>query len=281
VKWTDISSVGRAIDPAYATNRAIAVVSLVVMTGGLLCQRLSGAPWLASAMWGAQAGLTVFLAWALCRELDPDHPAAAFLAAGLALVAVLAWTLPKLSVILWFLILVRVINRTAGLPAGVLDTLGLVGLAGWLSLSGNLGYGLITSIALFLDSQLPDPARRQLPFALLSATVMVVVAILGSGSLWEAPSLMGGLVALGLSVVFLPVILAARSVDAVGDRTGDRLAPARVRAAQVLALFTGVETAFFEGPSALVTLAPLWASVLGASFLWLYHTLASVDSSSR
>lgn len=279
MKRADISSIGRAIDPAYPTNRAIAVVTLVVMFGGLLRQRLTGAPWLASAMWGAQAGLTVFLAWALCRELDPDHPAAAFLAAGLALTAVLAWRLPKLAAILWLLVLVRVVNRTTGLPAGVVDALGLVGLAGWLSLQGNWGYALITAMAFFLDSQLSDPARRQLPFALLSVVVTVIIAILGAGSPWEAPSPMGGLVALGLSLVFLPVILAARSVESVGDETREQLTPARVQAAQALALIVGVEAAFLEGPSALLALAPLWASVLGASFTWCCRTLTSSSSS--
>jgi len=278
MKRTDITSLGRPLDPDYPTNRAIGVVALVVLLGGLVWQRLSGAPWLDSALWGARAGLTVFLAWALCRELDPDHPMAAFLAAGLALVALLARGLPELTVILWLLILLRVVNRTTGLPAGVLDVLGLVGLTGWLSLQGNWGYGLITSIALFLDSQLPDPARRQLLLALLSIVVTVVAAIVGEGFPQEAPSLMGGLLALGLSLLLLPVVLAARSVDSGGDETGERLTPSRVRAAQVLALLAGVETAFVEGSSAFGTLAPLWASVLGACFTWLYDNLISPGS---
>ena len=280
MKRTDVSSIGRAVDLTYATNRAIVVVTLVVTTGGLLWQRHSGAPWLASTTWGAQVGLTVFLAWVVCRELDPDHPTAAFAAAGLALVTVLTWALPHLPLILWLVMLMRVVNRSTGLAAGVLDALGLVGLAGWLSLQGNWAYGLITAIALFLDSQLPDPAQRQLPFALLSAFVTALTAILGSGSLWETPSLMGGLGALGFSLVFLPVILAARSVESVGDETGECLRPVRVQAAQVLALLTGVMGAFLDGPSALVSLGPLWASVLGASLTWLKSTLPFFGSSS-
>jgi len=280
VNRTDISSIGRAVDLTYATNRAIAVITLLVAIGGLLWQRLSGAPWLASTTWGSQAGLTVFLTWALCRELDPDHPTAAFAAAGFALVAVLVWALPQLALILWLVILMRVVNRSTGLAAGVLDAVGLVGLAGWLSLQDNWAYGLITAIALFLDSQLPDPTRRQLPFALLSAIVTALVAILASASLWETPSVMVGLGALGLSLVFLPVILAARSIESIGDETEERLRPARVQAAQVLALLTGVGAAFLDGSSALVRLGPLWASVLGASFTWLKSTLPFFGSSS-
>ena len=278
MKRTDITSIGRAVDLTYATNRAIAVATVLVTVGGLFWRRLSGAPWLSSAAWGTQVGLTVFLTWALCRELDPDHAIASFVAAGLALVGVAAWSLPKLTAVLWLLILVRIVNRTTGLAAGALDALGLVGLGGWLSLQGTWGYGLVTAMALFLDSRLPDPARRQLLFALLSAVVTVLAAGLAIGSPWEAPSLAGGLVALGLSSVFLPVIFSVRSLDSVGDETGERLAPARVRAAQVLALLAGVALAFLEGPSALVSLAPLWASVIGASSTWLYKMLASLGA---
>lgn len=280
MKRTDISSLGRPLDSEYPTNRAIGLVTLLVTIAGLIWQRLSGVPWLDSALWGAQAGLTGFLTWALCRELDPDHPVAALPAAGMALAALLARGLPELAVILWLLVLSRVVNRTTGLPAGVLDVLGLMGLTGWLSLQGNWGYGVITVVAFLLDSQLPDPARRQLLFALLSAIITAGAATLGEGLPREAPSLMGGLIALGLSLLLLPVVLAAGSVDSVGDETGERLTPVRVQAAQVLALLAGVESAFAGGPNALVALSPLWAAVLGAFLTWTYHSLTRGGSRS-
>lgn len=278
MKMTDITSIGRPIDLHYPTNRAIAAVTLVVTIGGLLWQRLTGAPWSASALWGAHAGLAVFLAWALCRELDPDRPMAAFPAAGIALLALLLWRPPRLAPIFWLLILLRVVNRTAGTPAGLLDALGLVALAGWLSLRGNWGYGVITTLALCLDAILPNPVRRQLAFALLAALVTAAAAALGAPPPWEAPSLASGLIALGLSLLLLPVIISSRSVESVGDQTGDRLEPVRVQTAQILALLIGVETAFLGGPSALAALSPLWAAALGASLVWLYRTLTPSNS---
>jgi hypothetical protein len=276
----DLTSIGRPIDPSYPTNRAIALVTLAVLLVGALWQRISGEAWLASALWGAQAGLTIFLAWALCRELDPDHPMAAFVAVALALPAVTFWGLPQLGVIFWLLILVRVVDRTAGPPAGVLDVLGLVGLTAWLSLQGDAdithlwGYGVLTALALLLDSQLPDRARRQLIFALLTVIVTVVTAILGDVPAGPgALSLTGGLIALALSLLFLPMLLSARSVESVGDQTGEPLTPIRVQAAQALALLAGVGCAFLRGPTAIAALAPLWAAVLGAAITWLYNAL--------
>ena len=280
MKRTDLSSIGRALDLTYPTNRAIAVVTLLVTVGGLVWQSSAGVPWFASATWGVQAGLTVFLAWAVCRELDPDHPVAAFPAAGLALVAVLSWGLPKLTAVLWLVILVRVVNHSTGLPAGLLDALGLVGLAGWLSVEASWSYGFITALGFILDSQLPEPSRRQLLFGLLSFIVTGLVAVLGLAPLWQGLSVRAGLVVVGLSLLFLPVILSASSLDSVGDEAGEPLTPARVQAAQVLALSAGVVAALLDGPGALVTLAPLWASVLGASLTWLFNTVTSLGLSS-
>jgi uncharacterized membrane protein YjjP (DUF1212 family) len=276
MKLTDVTSIGRPIDPEYPTNRAIAIITILVIVAGAVFQCLSGGGWGESILWGVQAGLAVFLAWALGRELDPDHPLAAFVAAGLAFLALYPWDLPQLGVIFWLLILVRVVNRTAGLPAGVLDALGLLGLAVWLSLQGNWGYGVITALAFLLDSQLPKRAQRQLVFALLAAITTAIAAILGDALGGRgAPSLTGGLIAVALSLLFLPVLLAARSVESVGDQTGAPLSPIRVRTAQALALLVGIETAFLGGTAALTGLAPLWAATLGASVTWLYTTLTS------
>jgi hypothetical protein len=276
MKMTDITAIGRPIDPDYPTNRAIAIVTLMAMVVGALWKGLSGTAWGASVMWGVQAGLTVFLAWAFCRELDPDHPMAAFVAVALILPAIYLWNLPQLGVIFWLLIVVRVVNRIAGPPAGLLDALGLLGLGGWLSLQGNWGFGVITALAFFLDSQLPERARRHVIFALLSVIVTVVTAFVGSDPAGQgAPSLAGGLIALALSLLFLPVLLAARTVESVCDQTGEPLSPARVQTAQALALLAGVEVAVLGGPAAVTALAPLWAATLGASIIWLYANLRS------
>lgn len=274
-----ITTVGRTIDLNYPTNRAVAIVSFLVMIGAAVIQRLSGVTWIQSALWGAQAGLSVFLAWALCRELDPDHDLSAFVALGLALGGLLVWGLPSLSALFWIILVVRVVNRSVGLPAGILDSLGVVGLGVWLSLEGNWGYGLITALAFLLDAQLPVRTARQLVFALLAAlgtaTAAILPAILPAipGELpWEgAPSLRGGVIALAASIVFLPVIVESRCISAQGDRTGERLKPVRVQAAQALALLAGMETALVRSVWAFGSLMPLWAAVIGASLYRFYR----------
>lgn len=269
-----LTTVGRPVDLSYPTNRAIAAVSLVVMIGAAILQRLSGASWIQSALWGAQAGLVVFLAWALCRELDPDHALAAFVAAGLALGGLFLWGLPHFTVLLWLILILRLINRTMGLPAGILDSLTVLGLGIWLSLQGNWAYGVVTAVAFLLDSQLSIRAPRQLVFAILGVLGTTTAAILAEGLPWDGGlSLSGALIALGASSAFVPVIVESQDITSVGDQTGKPLEPVRVRAAQVIALIVGLETALLSDIPALGSLMPLWAAVLGASLYWLYRTL--------
>jgi len=269
-----LTTVGRPVDLSYPTNRAIAFASFLVMVGAALLQRLLDANWIRSAMWGVQAGLSVFLAWALCRELDPDHDLSAFVAAGLALGGLLLWGLPRLTVLLWLILVLRVVNRTMGLPAGILDSLTTLGLGIWLSLEGNWAYGFVTALAFLLDSQLPIRTPRQLVFAILGALGTTAAAVLGEDFPWDGGlSAWGVLVALGASAAFIPVIIESRDIISIGDRTGEPLEPVRVQAAQVIALVVGLETSLLGGIPALGSLVPLWAGILGASLYWLYHTL--------
>jgi hypothetical protein len=264
------------MDPSYPTNRAIVIVTLAVMVAGLHFKRLTGSVWGESVMWGIQAGLAVFLSWVLCRELDPDHGLSAFVAAGLALIGLFLWEFPYFMALFWLVMVMRIVNRTTGAPAGPLDALAAVILGGWLSLRGNWGYGILTALALWLDSVLPPLTLRHLALAAVALVVTIAVAVLGPVPRWEeAPSLAGGLISLGISAVFLPVLASAGRVESVGDRTGEPLEAIRVQGAQVIALLTGIEVAVLGGLGGVGALMPLWAAVLGA---WIYSLILVVRS---
>jgi hypothetical protein len=269
-----LSSVARPIDPSYPTNRAIAALTIVVMAGGTIFALLSGGGGVESVRQGIGAGLAVFLAWAVCRELDPDHDLSAFVSAGLALGGLFLWDLPHFGALLWLLLVLRVVNQTIGLPATVLDALAVLGFGGWLAVQGNWGYGVISALALFVDSRLSPRNRKQVFFAGLGIVVTVVAVIVAGELRWgEDSSLVAGLIGLGMAVLFVPVVLGARRLDSVGDATGEPLEPLRVRTGQGLALLAGVEAAFWGGEAGLLSLGPLWAAVLGASLYWVYTVI--------
>lgn len=133
----DVIATIRPIDPSYPTNRAIAALTMAVIVGGIVLQLIVGEGLTQGVSWGISAGLTVFLAWALGRELDPDHDLSAFVAAGLALIGLLLFDLPSLMALLWMLFFLRMVNRTTGLPARILDSLLILGLGSWLTWQGS------------------------------------------------------------------------------------------------------------------------------------------------
>ena len=118
MKLTDVTTLGRPVDPRYPTNLAVVVLSPVVVVAGTIYRLVSGYALLEGVLWGIGAGLAVFLAWALGRELDPDHDLSAFVGAGLTVFGLLLTGLPSLLVLFWLLLALRVVNRSTGLPAG-------------------------------------------------------------------------------------------------------------------------------------------------------------------
>jgi uncharacterized membrane protein YjjP (DUF1212 family) len=264
MRLRDITALGRPIDPRFPTNRAIAVLALVVAIAGTFFRLLSGAALLESALWGMGAGLVVFLTWALGRELDPDHGLSAFVGAGLVLIPLLLLDTPSLLLTFWLLLLLRVVNRTAGLPARPLDSLAVLGLGAWLTWQGYWMAGLVTAAAFLLDGLLSPPLRIHRFVSGLAFVATLVLSIFHGDMTMES----GATVAVAVSAalvagLFVVVIVTSREVQAVGDVTGEPLNPRRVQAGQILALLTALLLAWWAGASGVVTLLPLWASMIG------------------
>jgi hypothetical protein len=279
MKLTDITALGRTpIDPRYPTNLAIAALTLVVAIAGAFLRLLSGAALLESAQWGIGAGLVVFLTWALGRELDPDHDLSAFVGAGLVLFALLIFDRPSLLVIFWLLLLLRIVNRTVGLPAKLLDSLGVLGLGAWLAWQGHWMVGLATAVGFLLDGLLSPPLRHQLFVSGLTFVATLVLSIFhGDIAMESGPTTEVVIATAVMAGLFLVVIATSRDSRAVGDATGKPLNPRRVQAAQFLALLTALLFAWWAGASGMVALLPLWAAITGVGL----YRLASLSLSRR
>jgi hypothetical protein len=254
---------------------------MVVIAVSTSVQLLAGEGWLESIAWGLGAGFSVFFAWALARELDPQYDLSAFIAAVLMLVGLAVYGLPQLLPLLWMLLTLRIVNRVVGRPATLLDSLGELGLGAWLAWSGQWVYGLITTLAFLLDGVLSAPLRRQLVFAALSliaTTAILFVSATGSGRYVPAsspartsmPALPTVAVVIASSLLFVIVILDSRHTQAVSDTTQQPLDPRRVQAGQALALATGLLLAWSIGATGLVALLPLWVAMAGTG---LYRIL--------
>jgi hypothetical protein len=274
MRVTDLSSLARAIDPRYPRVGAILAAALLVTVAGGGFHLLQGASLQESAVWGVNAGLAVFLAWALGRELDPEHESSAFVGSGLALAGSLLLGAPGLLVLLWLLLVLRLVNQTTGLPAKIQDSLAVLGLGLWLTWQESWVYGLATSLAFFLDSRLHPPHIRHVAFAgaaLLGTLGMAIARDMPSNGVWQDPALVSVVVV--ASLLFVLVIPASRQIKAQCDATDQRVQPARVQSAQILALVTAIAVAGWTGQQGVVDLFPLWAAMLGTPLYWIVGSL--------
>ncbi|MEJ2210545.1 MAG: hypothetical protein P8129_16115 [Anaerolineae bacterium] len=277
---SDVTAVGRPVDPRYPTNLAIAIITALVAVAGAAWQWLTGATLFGGALWGIGAGLAVFLAWALARELDPDHDLSAFVGAGLTLVALPFLGLPQFLSLFWMMLALRIVNRTVGLPARPLDSLAILGLGLWLTWSGGWIYGLATAAALFLDGWQAPPLRRHLLLSGVTLAATILLALLAN------PALSGGwdwgwlrFVTYVAGLLFLIATETMDTPQALCDETGEPVRPARVRAAQLLALVTALMVMGRSGQGGLIALLPLWAAMLGVALYDLISHLVRARQS--
>jgi hypothetical protein len=161
---------------------------------------------------------------------------------------------------------VRVVNRTTGLPARILDSLLILGLGAWLTWQGGWVYGLVTAGAFLLDARLAPSLGRHLFFAAAAAAAGLILPLL-NGQGFEAERLPAAYFAATAAIAALMVVVigTTRAMEAKGDETEEPLNPVRVRAGQALAAGTALLVAWWQGPDGIEALMPLWAALLGVA----------------
>jgi len=219
--------------------------------------------------WGAAviraligAGVT-FLAWAIGRELDPDRPWTAGVAAVLA-AGMIGAGVPSLLVSGAVLLAARVTARTTGLAPRITD-LGAV--AGFAFLAGvsdaGLAVGVILGLVLVADRFLPGGALfSSVPMGILSVVVVLAATALW-GTLVPAPGLPHGpeWAMVPAAVAGLAGLGRPRRVAAVGDFSGKALSVGRARLGRVVAVVAAALTFIWLGGAGLTSAAVVWAAL--------------------
>jgi hypothetical protein len=259
-----ISCIGRPVDPAWPTNLAILILSLtVVLVVAGFRLLLGGLTFLPALVTGALAGASVFLAWALARELDPDQDLAAFVG---ALIALPTWELlgsPRFATVLLLLLALRIVNRTVGPAARPLDSIVILSLTGWVAWQGDWVTTFAVFLAFVMDSTLA-PVHRPHLAAAGAALALTGVAASRSGFppiVSDASFVSVG--ALALVLPFLAVVAESRSLRTLSDVGAQPLSARRVRSAQALAILAVSLAVLIDGTEGLAEVSPLWAALVG------------------
>ena len=141
-----LSGLARGLNMSRTSNKIVVsgfLVALVVYLARAVSERwIIGIPM--SVTDAVTSSLVVFVAWALARELEPDHPWPAALSMAMSLL-VAFWYVPAALVVVAATAAVRMITGTVGKPLAMFD-LGLLAIVGYAS-GGTLA---TWSIAIFV-----------------------------------------------------------------------------------------------------------------------------------
>lgn len=269
-----LTTVGRPLDRKSKSNRAIMIVFFAVLVLGAVALRLQGAPLSFALMEGLILAGAVFFGWMLGREIDPDRPYSAFVAAAFAGAGAFFLGQPHFLLLFWIVIALRFINRTSGEGPGALDFAGFYGIKVWLGLSTHWTIPLLTLPTMLFAGleRFPKWLRVVLP-----AVLPIAGIVFGFIHRWRfVPlSLEQGrtllLATSAVAVASIPVLWSYRTVRSVGDRTGKPLDPQRVQWAITWAVSTGIILTLVAGMS-FADLAPLWGALVGAFIGWIVES---------
>ncbi len=254
------TSIARTLSPRHPTNLAVLLLlpATAGVAGGMALMRGSGLPDIAlSALFGVGAAVA---GWAFARELAPELERLAFL--GLLLTFGAFLTVESSSLLLLFAaqFMVRIVNRSVGPPARVIDSVFVATLTVWAAWSGAFpGLGLIGALAFGLDASMTEHLRRQWFFAgiCLAATWFCLDR---QGLSWTPetlPATAAGMIVI-VTVAYGLTVGRTRRVHSLADATGMPLSSARVRAGMAVGLLVGLQ-ALTRGLAGLEAAALVWA----------------------
>lgn len=270
IPWRVMASgIGRILDPATPSNRFILILSPLAGALAGAASLVSGETFGEAIGRGIGAGGAAFLAWAIGRELDPDHPLSAGVAAVLAPpIGVLGP--PELVGAALILIAARIVAGTTGrLPTPV--DLGVVGAGAAVVAARATGPGLVgvAALALVMAAAFEPPARVRI---LLGALALVAI---GAGiAVWadrapvgpELPAtgdlviLVAGAVATTLAVAFLPTV-----VSETDHGTRRSVSTRRVRLARATTGAAAMVAWMWGGEAGVAAAAALWAALVAVA----------------
>ncbi|WP_319508647.1 hypothetical protein [uncultured Methanolobus sp.] len=230
-----ITTVGRSLNFDYFSNKWITIIAVLTFIIITLFNAARGETNYANLITGVRAGLLVFLLWAISRELDPDKDWGAFVTVSLALAFMIIFEVPHILPFVWFLLILRILNHSSGMPAGIMDSF-LIAIIGMiLTYYMSRIYGILTAVGFILDNRLNDPAKYHLSIGILMLIVSVIIYVENGGITFTNSSESILFVVFG-TLLFLPAIIRPGKLESVGDRTNEPLDPTRIKMARIMGI---------------------------------------------
>jgi len=254
-----LSSLSRVVDPRYPSNR----LAIVGAGATALIVGISGFAGLDMGSGPLMAAVGVFLAWAIARELDPDHPASAAIAIPLSFVLLLVMGPASLLVSTGVLLGTRMAAGTVGTPLRPLDIGGIIVVSGLL---GTNPIGAIGVAAMVIGVLVGERrSARGVGIAIAAAAAFTFVGIVSDiERTWAAPGTAGWIV-LVATIISVLLVIPAPSPTSSTDRQTGILVRWRVTAARAVAGLAVVTGFVLVGGTGIAALAATATAALAGT----------------
>jgi len=267
------SSLARPLDKHNSSNRLIAILILISIPAGFFYKIISISV-VGSLIWSFSLALTIFITWALARELDPDHEQAAFWPVFLVILGHVRFNIPDFFQLFLLLVLFRITNRVVGPSPKWPDSLIVLLLAGYLAFNQNWILGLISAFILFIDSRLTDGIKRHLFLSILLLLVVLAAIYFNNVVVFQQQySLPLSLIAIVGTLLYTAFISGYGNPSSKQDITENQLDQVRLKVAQAAALITVLSYFILKGNSGFKDLYPLWSVVLALPIAFYFNRL--------
>ncbi len=253
-------SLFRKFDLRYNSNLAAIGLSAVAFVVGVGVGVADGEVGEALAD-GLNLMVTVFLGWAVARELEPDRDATATVAALLAGVMWLIMGRSALAAGVAALLAARILTRSTGRPLTNVDYLLVVALAfyGARTLAGWMA-GLGMAFALARDVRLPGPAPKHQRMVAFGAAAAATAGLLILRPAIDPEWSLAAIVAV-IAGVIAGLILPDPRPSAPTDTGNEVMSPARILSARRTSLVVAIFGAL-TGTVGVAGLAPVWSALI-------------------
>ncbi len=266
------TGIGRPIDPSLASNRLVMIGAMLGTVGALILQWVEGDAF--DLLAAGAVGVGVFLAWAIARELDPDHPSSAAIALLLAAVAAAVLGPPAAAIAAVILMSARVTAGTVGSRLRPADIV-VLGLAAAYAGTRPEAWGAaLFLVASILVVRPPKSSLIATSFAFASvggAVISGATPTLGAPSTTTIALIVATVVA---AVVAVPV----RRVTTRTDAGRAMIDPRRVNLARIGTAFSIVAGSMVMADGGAVALTPAIAAIAGVATIRLVRPLVSRPS---
>ena len=254
----------RSLTPRNPFHRAIAGTCALLLLAILSIQLSRGADPVKALLVSANGAVMVLLAWAVARELDPDAPVSALVAAAVGAAMLLGGSAPAPAMVA-LLASLRIVTQSTGKAPTPVDLAALPVLAAAAaSTPGGWIGGAALAAALLADGFL----RSQGSAAGYGAAAAALAAALGVAMARDTlnlrstpPSSLEW--AVGAAILIAFTALRRYEPQSVQDRSSSRITPNRLEAGRRLALGSAVGSLALFGPGAVPLLSGAFASLLG------------------